>query len=243
LDSIARVTVEYKRADYLFTSGANETFVRYMGEITKAGGSVRTHPFGAKIGVYTRNASNVEANIVRQLNAGQVTFMAEAVGSAQEVRDIIKAMRFATAGGTRPDSGYEVAAAFWGVSKEQYKQKADVWPLNPNGELLLTVIIESVEGLEKVREIVAEPGVSTVWVGWGTLNGVVGRDQAAREAAAQKVLAACKEFRKPCGFPTNNPADMELRMGQGFSVFIMQSRDEAGMAAIETGRRLSGRNQ
>jgi hypothetical protein len=52
------------------------------------------------------------------------------------------------------------------------KKKADVWPLNKNGELLLTVIIESIPGLEKAREIAAEPGVAQVGVGYGTLAGV-----------------------------------------------------------------------
>ena len=43
LPDVARETVGYTRADYLFTSGTSETFLRYMEEITKAGGSMRTH--------------------------------------------------------------------------------------------------------------------------------------------------------------------------------------------------------
>jgi hypothetical protein len=34
---------------------------------------------------------------------------------------------------------------------------------------------------------------------------------------------------------------MEQRYGEGWRVFVMQSRNEAGMAAVETGRKLSGR--
>jgi hypothetical protein len=56
-----------------------------------------------------------------------------------------------------------------------------------------------------------------------------------------QILAACKAAKKPCGFPVNNPAEMEQRMKEGWSVFIMQRRDADGLAAIETGRRLSGR--
>ena len=165
----------------------------------------------------------------------------EAVESAQEVRDVIKAMRLVSAGGTRPDTGLENAAAYWGLSVDQYKKKADVWPLNKNGELLISVIIESREGMATVREIAAEPGVGQMFAGYGTLGGVFRGDPAGREAAAAKILAACKEFKMPCGFPINNPAEMEQRMKEGWSVFIMQRRNEAAFGAVETGRKMSGR--
>jgi 2-keto-3-deoxy-L-rhamnonate aldolase RhmA len=154
---------------------------------------------------------------------------------------VIKAMRLTSAGGTRPETGLEKAAAYWGLSVDQYKRKADIWPLNRNGELVVSVIVESLVGLEKVREIAAEPGVAQVFAGYGTLGGVFRGDPEGREAAAAKILAACKEFKVPCGFPTNNPSEMEQRMKEGWSVFIMQRRDENAFAAVETGRTLSSR--
>jgi 2-keto-3-deoxy-L-rhamnonate aldolase RhmA len=241
LSDVAKETVAYNRADYLFTSGTSDTFLRYIEEIKKAGGSMRTHPFAAKIGIWHSNPENVNAAIVRQLNAGHSSVSMEAVESAQEVRDVIKAMRFVSAGGTRPETGLENAAAYWGLTVDQYKQKADVWPINKNGELIISVIIESREGLAKVREIAAEPGVGQMFAGYGTLGGVFRGDPAGREAAAAQILAACKEFKVPCGFPTNNPAEMEQRTKEGWSVFIMQRRDEAAFAAVETGRKLGGR--
>ena len=39
--------------------------------------------------------------------------------------------------GRRGVHGNPTAAEIWGVSVEEYEQKADVWPLNPNGELVL----------------------------------------------------------------------------------------------------------
>lgn len=241
LSDIAKETFGYKRADYLFTSGTSETFLRYMEEITKAGGSMRTHPFAAKIGIWHNNPANVNAAIIRQLDAGHTSVSMEAVESAQEVRDVIKAMRFVSAGGTRPETGLEHAAAYWGLTVDQYKKKADVWPLNKNGELIISVIIESLDGIKNVREIAAEPGVGQIFAGYGTLGNVFRGDAAGREAAAAQILAACKEFKIPCGFPTNNPAEIEQRMKEGWSVFIMQRRDEAAFAAIETARKMSAR--
>ena len=241
LSDVAKETVAYNRADYLFTSGTSDTFLRYIEEIKKAGGSMRTHPFAAKIGIWHSNPENVNNAIIRQLNAGHSSVSMEAVESAQEVRDVIKAMRFVSAGGTRPETGLENAAAYWGLTVHEYKKKADVWPLNKNGELIISVIIESREGLAKVREIAAEPGVGQIFAGYGTLGGVFRDDPAGREAAAAQILAACKEFKVPCGFPTNNPSEMEQRTREGWTVFIMQRRDEAGFAAVETGRKLGGR--
>jgi 2-keto-3-deoxy-L-rhamnonate aldolase RhmA len=241
LSDVAKETVAYKRADYLFTSGTSDTFLRYLEELKKSGGSMRTHPFAAKIGIWHNNPTNVGNTIVRQLNAGHSSVSMEAVESAQEVRDVIKAMRFASAGGTRPDTGLEHAAAYWGLTVDQYKQKADVWPINKNGELLISVIIESREGLAKVREIAAEPGVGQMFAGYGTLGSVFRGDPEGREAAVAQILAACKEFKVACGFPVFNPAEMEQRMKEGWSVFILQRRDDAAFAAVETGRTLGGR--
>ena len=241
LAEAAKDTVANDRADYLYTSGTSETFLRYLGEITEAGGSMRTHPFTAKIGIWHRNPEAVTERITRQLNAGHSNVSMEAVESAQEVRDVIKAMRFVSAGGTRPETGLENAAAYWGLTVDDYKQKADVWPINPNGELLISVIVESLDGLANIREIAAEPGVGEIFAGYGTLGGVFRGDPEGREAAAASILAACKEFGVPAGFPVNNPEQMEQRMKEGWSVFIMQRRNEEGFAAIETGRRLSDR--
>ena len=110
--------------------------------------------------------------------------------------------------GIRGD-GPTAAARYWGLSQQDYYKKADVWPLNKNGELLIGVIIESRAGIEKVREIAAEPGVAQIVAGYGTLGGVFKGDPEGREKAARTILAACNEFRIPCGFPVNNPTEMQ----------------------------------
>ena len=64
-------------------------------------------------------------------------------------------------------------------------------------------------------------------------------DEPGWEAAIQQVLAACKEFNVPCGYPATEK-DIEMRMRQGFSVFIINWGD-AGFRAVELGRKASGR--
>ena len=170
------------------------------------------------------------------------------VESADEVRAGLAAMRFKSKGGTRPDD-VGTAPAYWGMSEQEYKQKADLWPLNPDGELINWTIVESKEGLAHVREIAAVKGIGVLWPGAGTLRGVFSTTNAAGERvldtagwenAIQQVLAACKEFNVPCGFPAT-PTDIEMRMKQGFSVFVMNWGD-AGFKAVDLGRAAAGRS-
>ena len=48
--------------------------------------------------------------------------------------------------GLRGD-GPMAACRYWGLTQQEYYTKADVWPLNPEGEILVVIMIESVRGL------------------------------------------------------------------------------------------------
>ena len=220
----------------------------YMKAMAEAG-AVRTEPFPRlphpvilKIPKIAPDYAQAVDNISRELNVGSSGIMFVETESAEEVRRGLAAMRFKSHGGTRPDNVGQ-AAAYWGMSAQEYRQKADLWPLNPDGELLNWTIVESKEGLAHVREIAAVKGIGVLWPGAGTLRGVFTTtnaagervfDAAGWEGAIQQVLAACKEFNVPCGYPAT-ANDIEMRMKQGFSVFVMQWGD-AGAKAIEIGR-------
>ena len=53
--------------------------------------------------------------------------------------------------GRRGAGGQSTAAAIWGVTAQEYVQKADVWPLNPDGEIMLGLKIENRRALGKRR--------------------------------------------------------------------------------------------
>jgi len=257
---LAREALAYRATDFLFSGALEGGFDRGIGPVTdfvkataEARGLSRTPVVQLppplivkvpKIGVDTTKAAG---DISRALNLGVSGLMFVEVESADEVRAGLAAMRFKSKGGTRPDA-VGTAPAYWGMTEHQYMQKADLWPLNPGGELLNWTIVESKEGLAHVREIAAVKGIGVLWPGAGTLRGVFSTTSAAGERvvdlvawenAIQQVLAACKEFNVPCGFPAN-ANDIELRMKQGFSVFVMNWGD-AGFKAVETGRKAAGR--
>jgi 2-keto-3-deoxy-L-rhamnonate aldolase RhmA len=206
-----------------------------------------THPLVVKMHEIAPDPKAAAVSIGQQLNLGVSGIMFVSVESADEAKAGIAAMRFTSKGGTRAEDVGQ-APALWGLSEKEYREKADLWPLNPNGELINWTIVESKEGLAKVREIAAVPGVGVLWPGAGTLRGLFSTvqpdgtrklDEAAWEAAIQQVLSACKEFKVACGYPAS-PADIEMRMKQGFNVFVMNWGDP-GFKAIEIGRKAAGR--
>ena len=205
------------------------------------------HPLSVKTPEIAPDPAKANDNISRQLNLGVSTIVFVGVESADEVRKGLASMRLKANGGTRPDDVGE-APKYWGMSEQGYRDKADVWPLNPNGELTNWTIVESKEGLAHVREIAAVKGISVLFPGAGTLRQVFSTtdadgkrnfDAEGWEAAIQQVLAACKEFNVQCGYPATEN-DIETRMKQGFSVFIMNWGD-AGFRAVDIGRKAAGR--
>jgi 2-keto-3-deoxy-L-rhamnonate aldolase RhmA len=253
----------YKPMDFVFDGSMEGDFDRAydaflpwinavveQGAVDKTGYAHLAHPIVVKTHKVAEDTMLAQARIAKQLNLGVSTIMFPETESAQEVRAGLAAMRFKSKGGTRPDNDLGIAPKLWGMSDAEYKAKADLWPLNPNGELTNWTIVESKEGLAHVREIAAVKGISVLWPGAGTLRGVFSTmdsttkqrtfDAAGWENAIQQVLAACKEFNVPCGFPANDPATVEMRMKQGFTVFVANWGDN-GFKMVEAGKQASGR--
>lgn len=62
--------------------------------------------------------------------------------------------------GRRGHGGEEKASKMWGISKEEYLEKADVWPLNPGGELLLGIKMENKRAFLNAEKTVLVPGIA-----------------------------------------------------------------------------------
>jgi 4-hydroxy-2-oxoheptanedioate aldolase len=90
------------------------------------------------------------------------------------------------------------AAAIWGVDYETYLDSADPWPLNPEGELLLGLKIESAAALPRIEEIFAVPGIGFAEMGPGDLSISLGYRRRPPEMppemqeASERVQAACQ---------------------------------------------------
>jgi 4-hydroxy-2-oxoheptanedioate aldolase len=263
---LAKDALAHPEADFFFTAmmernidGGSATITAFqdalaeLGNVAKGPAPRLLVPINSKAPNISRadmpaDPANYVTNISRQLNAGISSIAFVEVDNAEELRLGIAAMRFKSKGGTRPEE-IGNAPKYWGLSEAEYRRKADVWPLNPEGELVVWAIVETKEGLANVREIAQVPGLSVLVPGAGTLGGVFSttnaegqrvRDNAAWEAAIQTVLAACKEFKKPCGYPVSEN-DIETRYQQGFTVGILQSFADPAFRAVAKGRQISGR--
>lgn len=259
-DQLAHEALGYTRADFIFDGSMEGDFDRAFpvfadfskamfgsGTLQKTPDGRLTHPLVVKTHEIAENPSLAGERIGRQLQLGVSAIVFVGVESADEVKQGLSMMRFKENGGSRSDD-VGAAAARWGMSDREYRARADVWPLNPKGELVNFTIVESKEGLAHVREIAAVKGIGVLFPGAGTLRGVftttdsTGQrvfDEKGWEGAIQQVLAACKEFDVPCGYPAT-ANDIEMRMRQGFSVFVI-GWGEAGFKALEIGRSLAGR--
>ena len=119
------------------------------------------------------------------------------------------------------------AAAYWGLQVPDYAFRyADVWPLNPEGELFAMLMIESPAGVRNIDEILQVPGIGAVHIGASDLGVSLGvgppspGNPPETEAAVQKVLRACLARKVVCGYPAvfGGEAEVRKRAAEGFKV-------------------------
>jgi len=73
--------------------------------------------------------------------------------------------------GTRGVGSEFKAKLKWGLEDDnEYREKADPWPLNPEGELLLGLKIETLEGLNNCEQILSVPGIGFAEMGPGDMS-------------------------------------------------------------------------
>jgi 4-hydroxy-2-oxoheptanedioate aldolase len=118
--------------------------------------------------------------------------------------------------GASPD----MAVRFWGLSFPEYIEKADLYPLNPKGELLAIIQIEDKEGFKNLDEILQVKGIGMIMIGPLDLSFAVGHpgnpEHPEVEAAIQQILAKSKKAGVACGIVSPATKLVE-RIQQGFS--------------------------
>lgn len=67
--------------------------------------------------------------------------------------------------GLRGSGSQAYASRIWGITGTQYVEKADPWPMNPNGELILSLKMEDKYALANIDQITKVPGIA--WGEWG----------------------------------------------------------------------------
>ena len=144
--------------------------------------------------------------------------------------------------GQRGSGGQSFASKLWGLTENEYLQKADVWPLNPTGEIMLGLKIENQIALANVNESLGIPGIAFAEWGPGDMGmsfGYLDKHDPPYPPemmkARAKVLNACKDnniaFLNGAG-----PEDINEIIDEGVSV-ISCTKETAEKGKLYTNRK------
>ncbi|MFQ6004830.1 MAG: HpcH/HpaI aldolase/citrate lyase family protein [Woeseia sp.] len=193
--------------------------------------------------------------LVKQvLDVGAFGIVFPFISTKEEAVNAVASMRYPQQrGDAAPDprglrgASPGLASWFWGT--DDYMQRADVWPLDPAGDLLAVLQIESREGVDNIDEIAAVPGVGAIFIGPFDLSisyGVIGQtDHPDMAAAMKRILAACKANNIPCGLTTSTDS-VKAYLEEGYTFNTIGYWNDAGISsapadALDIARRDSGR--
>jgi len=172
------------------------------------------------------------------------------ISTVEEARSAVASCRYA-----RPEGSprYEpagqrgdapaYAARYWGLTPPEYYERADVWPLDPKGEILVGMMCEDVVGLKNLPRILKEvPGIGVVIIGEGDLSQNLGFPRQYKHpvvaGAIGEILAICKEHNVACGHPHVEKDNVDEVVAQGFR--WLMPRPERSNGTLARARQLSG---
>ncbi len=136
------------------------------------------------------------------------------------------------------------AARYWGITQQEYYQRADVWPLDPNGEIFVILQIEDTKGIENLSDMLENvPGIGAVLIGEGDLGQELGfprqYDHPALLEAMAEIVDTCKRHNTIVGHPHANSGNMQDLMDRGYR-FLMAAPGRH-YNDLDKGLELSGR--
>ena len=147
--------------------------------------------------------------------------------------------------GARGRGSESTAAPIWGLTQQDYMRHCDPWPLNPEGELLLGVKLESPEGIANCEAICAVPGLGFAEMGPGELGLSLGYTTLQRDPyppemqeARDRVLAACKKNRIAF-LEGGTPANIIQRLDDGVRVIADHNEESARLGRAHQKRTMA----
>jgi 4-hydroxy-2-oxoheptanedioate aldolase len=135
------------------------------------------------------------------------------ISTVEEAYNAVAACRYPSLPGTERHEpagvrgdGPHGAVRYWGLPNTEYYTRADVWPLAPDGEILVAIMIEDQAGVANLPEILDRvPGIGLVLVGEGDMSQELGvprqYEHPSMLAAKRRILDACGERGVAVGHP------------------------------------------
>ncbi|MCX8997080.1 aldolase/citrate lyase family protein [Rhizobiaceae bacterium BDR2-2] len=145
--------------------------------------------------------------------------------------------------GIRGD-GPAQAARYWGLSQQDYYRRADVWPLAPEGEILVVIQIEDTKGIDNLSDMLKSvPGIGAVLIGEGDLSQELGYPRQTEHPAVLEAMAAivaiCNENGVVVGHPHVSGTNAARLTAEGFR--FMMCGAPRSFATLEAARRAAAK--
>lgn len=145
--------------------------------------------------------------------------------------------------GTRGVGSEFKAKLKWGIAEDNdYRAKADPWPLNSKGELLLGLKIETLEGLNKCEQILSVPGIGFAEMGPGDMSMSMKIKRVVGEPPSHRLKDASIRVKNACDrngvkfLETGGPNNITEVIDSGARVIAGQNQETA-----EIGRKYTNR--
>src|ERR1700730_6793597 len=145
--------------------------------------------------------------------------------------------------GIRGD-GPTAAARYWGLSQQDYYKKADVWPLNKEGEIFCILQIEDTRGVENLDDMLKNvPGIGAILIGEGDLSQELGYPRQYEHKVVlewmKRIVDTCKKHNVVVGHPHVEQGNVERIVKEGYRFLMcapVQSYGHLTAAQKVTGR-------
>ena len=203
--------INYEMEHGVFDLSQLREFMRGLGKGGPTKSGHRTPAVIVTLPVIGLNKSYMQANswVVQQVLAcGVHGILLCHARDPEAVREFVRATRYpfhkqavpdGLEEGLRGSGSQGYAAQMWGIPADEYLQRADPWPLNPKGEILLGLKIEDRYALENAEKTTKIPGIGFAEWGPGDMGFSFGLLKAhdppyppVMAQARARVLAACK---------------------------------------------------
>ena len=136
------------------------------------------------------------------------------------------------------------AVRYWGLTQQEYYQRADVWPLDPKGEIFVILQIEDTKGVENLDDILKKvPGIGAILIGEGDLGQELGFPRQYEHPKLLELMAhvvkTCKAHNVVVGHPHVEVGNAERIIKEGYR-FLMCAPTRS-YAHLDKARELAGR--
>jgi 4-hydroxy-2-oxoheptanedioate aldolase len=136
------------------------------------------------------------------------------------------------------------ALRYWGLPQPEYYDKADVWPLDPSGEILPLLQCETIEAVENLPRILDaldnKPGLILISESDLSVSlGAKGQRTAEVGNAVDRAATICRDRKVPFGTPQANVNTVEQQIKDGYQFLMTSSGRDT--SALQKGRQVAGR--